>query len=78
MLYRERIQLFADGFQIVVSFFTVVVVDANLDQFMCLEANVDFFYDGFGQAALGDGNDRVQAMGLGTQGAALIGLKLLH
>ena len=70
VLYRCCAEFIADGFQIGVAFFAVVVEDADLDQFVAVEAAGNFAQYGFGQAVLTDHNDRVERIGAGTQGAA--------
>ena len=46
-------------------------IDAHLDQFVGLEATVDFGEDGVGEAVLADAGDRLEAVGAGAQGAPL-------
>ena len=72
MLDWRGIQLIADLFVVGDPILTTVAIDANLDQLMGLEANVDFLEDRVSQAIFGDRDDRIQSMRLGTQFAALI------
>ena len=72
MLNRGGLQFFADGGQVLFAYFPVVVVDADFDQFVTQKAGVDFLQDRLGQPVLADRNNRVQGVGIGTQGAALV------
>ena len=71
MLYRRRIQGVTDGFKVTVAQLAFVAEDANFDQFVRIQAAADFTQDSLDEPILADGDNRVQAMGLGAQIAAL-------
>ena len=71
-------QFAADLFIVGDTIVTAVAIDADFDQFMCLEAVVDFLEDRVGQAVFRNRNDRMQGMSLGAQFAALGQSELLH
>lgn len=50
----------------------VIVVDADLDQFVAGETGIDLLDDGFGEAVLAYRDHRIEGMGAGAQGAALV------
>lgn len=67
MLDRGGSQFAADAFQVAQAILAAVAVNTNLDEFVCLEADIDFLQDGIGETILGNRYDRVQAVGAGAQ-----------
>jgi hypothetical protein len=58
--------------------FTLDAVKSDLDQFVGLEATVDLGQDGRCQAFLADGDDGIQVVRGGAEGAALGGGNFYH
>jgi hypothetical protein len=58
--------------------FTLDAVKSDLDQFVGLEATVDLGQDGRRQALLADGDDGIQVVRGGPEGAALGGGNFYH
>lgn len=78
MLDRRGLQLFANGRQEGFALFPKIVVDANLDEFVAVEAVRDFAHNGFAEAVLADRDNGVEPMGSGAQGAAFFGCDVEH
>jgi len=71
MLYGSGAQFGADLFKIGEAVFTAVAINADLDQFVSRQIDVDFLEDCLGEAILGNGNDGIQVVGTSAQFAAL-------
>ena len=71
MLDRRGAEGVADGFQIAFTQLTLIAENANLDQFVRIEAVADLTQDSVGEAILADRDDWVQRVGLGAQIASL-------
>ena len=54
-------------FKIGEAVFAAVAIDANLDQLVGVQADLDFVEDCLGEAVLGNRDDGVEGMGLGAQ-----------
>lgn len=78
MLYRRGVQSFANGGKVAFPCGTVVVIDADFDESVRFQVNVDFFQYGVRETVLGDGNDGREAVRLGAQFAALFGCDLQY
>ena len=78
VLHGRCIQTLANFGQKGFAQLTLVTVDANLDQFVRLQAGFDLFQHRIGKTVLADADDRVEAVGAGAQGAALVGGQLNH
>ena len=51
--------------------FPKIVIDPDLDQFVAVQADANFFQYRFGQSVLADRDNRIQRVGTGAQGTAL-------
>lgn len=78
MLHWRGIELFAERAHILFAHAAFIAENTDLDQFVTFQTAVDFLQDGCGQAVLADGDNRIQGVGAGAQGAALIGSNFEH
>ena len=78
MLDGRRTEFVADAFEVGDPVLAAVAEDADLDQFVRLEAGVDFLEHRVAEAILGDGDDGIEGVGAGTQFAAAGRRQLQH
>ena len=71
VLHRRRIQLDADALEHRLPARAIVAEDADLDQLVCAQIDVDLMQNARREPVLADCNDRVQMMSLRPQLAAL-------
>jgi hypothetical protein len=71
MLDRCGIERAADLFQRLLARGAVVVEDANLDQLVCQQIDIDLVHHRPRQAVLADDDDGIEVVRLGAQRAAL-------
>jgi len=73
VLNRGGAERGADLFEKGGAILPAVAIDADLDQFVGVEIDIDLLENGFGQAIFRNRDDRVQAMRAGAQFADLAG-----
>lgn len=78
VLHRGCLKLVAYGFQIGLALVALIVIYANLDQFVAVKAMRDFAQNRFAKPVLADRNDGIEPMGAGAQGAAFFGGDVEH
>ncbi len=78
MLHRSGAEFLADFHEIGLTYFAVIMKNAYLDEFVTIEAARDFMQNGLAETVLANGNQRVEGMGAGAQGAALFGSNFEH
>jgi len=78
VLDRRAVHLRADFRQHCIPVFPLDVVELDLDEFMRLEAAVDFLQDRCREAFAGDADDGIKMVSGGAQGSALLGSKFDH
>lgn len=66
MLNVGSAELGADLFKIGEAVFAAVAIDADLDQLVSVQADLDFVEDRLGETVLGDRDDGIQIVGAGT------------
>ena len=78
MLDRRRVELLTNCREEVLTDFTVIVIDPDLDQPVTGETGIDLLDDRFGEAVLADRDHGMQGMRTGAQGASLVGTEVEH
>lgn len=76
MMYSYRIRFLADFLQNGFPRFAAITLHLNLDQFMRLQAIVDFLEHAFGQPVVADHDDWIEVVAKRTKMADLFGAEL--
>ena len=59
--------------EVMIALFVIAAGNLDFDQFVTVQATLDFLHHGFGETCITDHDHGVERVGLGTQKAALTG-----